>query len=124
GGQEFAGFSVGSVCYHDPFQNLFLATSAGAAATVGVAASSGSWHAVQGVFNDTSSVISVDGAATTGLSAGTFGASNQPIMMGGPPAFSNYFTGSMAEMGIWASAFNSTQYGNMYANQHNYYSIV
>jgi hypothetical protein len=79
-------------------------------------------HAAQNVFSSTSSVICVDGTCATGLNAGTYSAVNNIILgtssAGGGQPLIGYFT----EGGLWAVAFNSTQYGNMCHNQYTYWT--
>ena len=81
-------------------------------------------HSLVGVYNGNgSSVFSVDGTASTGLSPGTgtfgigfgLGCSNATCS-------SKYLTGTIMEFGAWAAAFTSTQYGNMCHNQYTYWA--
>jgi hypothetical protein len=72
---------------------------------------------MQGVFNNTSSAIYVDAGATTGLTVGTGSPSGSSVLIGAP-SLSNFFDGSIAEVGYWPSGFNGTQAGNMNTNQH------
>jgi hypothetical protein len=85
--------------------------------TASIAATDAAWHAAQAVYNTTSSAAYVDGSSTTGLSVGTNNASGLAIQIGGV-AVSNYFDGRYAEWGVWGSAFNGTQAGDMNTNQH------
>lgn len=81
-----------------------------------VTAANGSWHAIQGIVNTTSSALYVDGAGTTGISAGS-SAPNSGITLNVNIDFqapSNKY----AEFGIWDIAFNGTQAGDMNTNQH------
>jgi hypothetical protein len=80
-------------------------------------AADGSWHAAQGVFNGASSAGYVDGLATTGLNPGTGGASSNTICLG-CVIVAGSFDGFIAETGLWPSAFNATQAGNLNTNQH------
>lgn len=75
----------------------------------------GSPHAFIGVGNGASSALVVDGSATTGNAGsqsvtsfvGVFNDQNSSPMQG-----------FVCEAGIWPSAFNATQYGNMNTNMH------
>lgn len=79
-------------------------------------AANGSWHACQGVVNTTSSATYIDGSSTTGISSGSNNA-NDRIRFALLVDF-QYPSLSMAEFGLWGSAFNATQAGNMNTNQH------
>jgi hypothetical protein len=79
-------------------------------------ATDGVWHAVQAVYSGASSAAQVDSTLTSGLSAGTNGASGA-LGVGLATIIAN-FDGSLTETGLWATAFNSTQSGNMNTNQH------
>jgi hypothetical protein len=46
----------------------------------GVTAANGSWHAVQGVINTTSSAVFIDGSSTTGISAGSNNANTDDVL--------------------------------------------
>lgn len=89
----------------------------------GFTASDGSYHAVQGIFNGSSSIAEVDGTATTGISAGTsqFSTSPDTVLVG--LQSTSFLDGNECEIGVWASGFNSTQYGNMNANAHTRYAF-
>jgi hypothetical protein len=73
------------------------------------------FHAAQGILNGGSSAIVIDGSATTGA-GGSTGYSASAISLfranGGTP------DGVLMEAGVWPSAFNATQYGDMNTNQH------
>lgn len=84
--------------------------------TLNATASDGSFHAAQGVCNGVSSALIVDGSATTG-DAGATGYSAQNIRIARFGAAAT-LTGVIMEVGIWPSAFNATQYGNVNTNQH------
>jgi hypothetical protein len=80
------------------------------------AITTGSWYRSQGVFNGASSGITVNGTTTSG-NAGTQQASAVPINVGGDASqIADAFTGSVCAVGLWPSAFNSTQLGNMDTN--------
>jgi hypothetical protein len=81
-----------------------------------LAATNGSWHATQAIFNNTSGASYTDGASATGT-VGTGAPSTNGLAMGAP-SVSGFFNGSIAEAGWWASGFNSTQAGNVNTNQH------
>jgi hypothetical protein len=95
--------------------NVFLAS-----------ATENTWHAVQGVLNGgpTTSTLYVDGSSTSG-DAGTVSL---------PAASSLYFgslgspgtaalTGTIAEGGIWPSAFSAPNQSAMNSNQHSYWGF-
>jgi hypothetical protein len=86
-----------------------------------VTANDSAYHAIQGVYNGSSSIIYVDGTQTTGLSAGASALGNTaPIILG---AGNNYLTGNIAEAGIWPIGLNTTQQSNMNSNQHTYWGF-
>jgi hypothetical protein len=89
---------------------------ANAGASIDIASITGSWHATQAVFNNTSGALYQDGSSSTGT-IGTNVPSTSALNMG-TPSVSGFFNGSLAEAGWWASGFNSTQAGNMNTNQH------
>ena len=83
-------------------------------------AANGSWHAVQSVFNNTSSAICVDGTETTGLTVGTATPSSSTIAIGKTATVAS-FDGSMAEVGLWPSGFTTGgggQVASMNTTQH------
>lgn len=82
-----------------------------------VSAVDNAFHAVQNVFNNASSDIYVDGGANVSDIGTTNGLSGQ-FAIGGDTCGSNSATGYIAEVGVWAGAWNSTQKGNMNSNQH------
>lgn len=87
-------------------------------ANLDLAATTGSWHASQMVFNGASSAIYTDGTSATG-STGTVPTTGSAGLLMGAPAVSNYYNGSIAEVGWWGTtAINSTQAGNLNTNQH------
>lgn len=94
---------------------LYLQANSGSA---DVTATVATWHAVQGIFNSASSAAYVDGSGTTGLNPGSSGVTTRAIFIAGQPSLANYYGGSIAEFGIWNSAFNATQAGDMNTNQH------
>jgi hypothetical protein len=113
-GTEIFGFSNTPLIFRSNTNSIRIldTTTSPAAVTM----SDNVWHAFQGIWNSTSSAIYVDATGTTGLnSAG--GAVSKQIHMSSN-SFSNYFTGSIAEFGIWASAFSGTNAGDMNSNQH------
>jgi hypothetical protein len=72
--------------------------------------------ALQGIANNTSSTVVVDGTATSG-SAGTGAISTQTLSIFNDGTVDSV-PGSYCEGGLWPSGFNSTQYGNMNTNLH------
>lgn len=75
------------------------------------------FHALQGVINNASSVIAIDGTETSGTAGtGAFNGTQALRVMrgggGGTP------TGTCMEFGFWGSAFNGTVRTNMNSNQH------
>lgn len=83
---------------------------------VDTTATNGSWHAAQAIFNGASSAAYVDGGSSTGLNAGAT-TITQGFYLGAAVVSAN-FDGYLAEAGIWPSAFNGTQAGDMNTNQH------
>ena len=84
-------------------------------------ASDGSFHAAEAVFNTSTSNAYLDGASNpmdlgTAFSIGTGG-----LNLGGADGY--YTPGEIIELGLWGSAFNSTQAGNMNTNQHSYWGF-
>jgi hypothetical protein len=87
-----------------------------------VAATENAFHAVQGVFNNTASVVTADGTTSTGTS----GVSNitAVALRIGRSTGGVTLDGNIAEAGIWPTlAFNATQYGNLTTNQRNVYGF-
>jgi hypothetical protein len=80
-------------------------------------ASDSAFHALQGISNGASSAIIVDSTANTGLNAGTTGIPSTSFFLLSDNG-ADGMTGTMCEAGIWPSAFNATQYGNMNTNIH------
>lgn len=82
----------------------------------------GTFHTIAGVCDDVGGTaqFSIDGNIVTGSLA--FAALSGTTALGddtqGDP-----LTGSIAEAGIWASEFNSTQIGNMNSNQNTYWGL-
>lgn len=76
------------------------------------------WHSVHGVLNNTASIGVSDSTATTGLSAGTGDLVTTDFFNLGAAGGFHRMQGDVCEIGIWPSAFNATQYGNMNTNQH------
>lgn len=121
------GSASGAIVARAGGSTMFARTSSGATVlnagtdtgNVGTAAN-GSWHAFQGILNGASSAVFIDGAATTGLNAGTNGLSASPIGIGTGAGVA-FFDGSMAEVGIWAAAFTTSGGGQadlINTNQH------
>lgn len=76
----------------------------------------GAYHAYIGIGNGASSAIVSDGTATTG--AGGSGSISHQIATMADALPSTVLVGGFCEGGIWPSAFNATQYGNMNSNMH------
>jgi hypothetical protein len=115
-GQELFGFGV-DVSLFQQNSNTIALMVGGSAGTPTAAATDGSWHAIQGVVSGASSNAYVDGA-TTAVSAGTGSVAAKGIKLAGPAFVANIWGGYIAEVGMWNSAFNATQAGNMNTNQH------
>lgn len=96
-------------------QNVVRLDAGTSSATV--AATDAAWHAMQGVFDSSSSAIYLDGSSSTGLNVGTGSPAGNALAVG-PPAVSNYFDGAYAEWGVWPSVLNGTQAGDVNTNQH------
>jgi hypothetical protein len=101
---------------------LGFQSSANTAVTTGgtalnATAADSAFHALQGLLNGASSALVVDGSATTG-NAGTTGLSSAHIDLMGDSTGAAALVGNLCEVGLWPSAFNSTQYGNMNTNMH------
>lgn len=95
-----------------------------AGSVLSAAANDNSWHAFAGIFNSASMPLSnivVDNSATSGSTAGT--SFTGTLRYGALTAGSFQYTGKAQEMGMWASAFNATQYGNLDANMHSYWGF-
>lgn len=81
-----------------------------------VAMSDSAYHALNVVANGASSIVVVDGSATTGLNPGSAGMpSNDSFQLGNG---NNPLTGSICEARVDSIAYNSMQYGNLNSNQH------
>lgn len=107
------GQSGGSVTFGYRTSINLVGLNAGTALTQ--TASDSAFHAMSAVGNGvTNSVVVVDGSAATG-NAGTTGFTGAiDILSDGASGL----TGDFCEGGIWPSAFNSTQYGNLNTNMH------
>lgn len=81
-----------------------------------VAMTDNAFHALNMVLNGASSIVDVDGSATTGLNPGP-GAMNSPdtVALGN---FNHALTGVICEARLDSIAYNATQYGNLNTNQH------
>lgn len=87
-----------------------------------VTVSDSALHALQGVYNGSSSIIVVDGTASTGLNAGTGTTDTTGYALGARNNGSNGLSGANAmEAGVWPIGFNSTQYGNLHTNMSGYW---
>ncbi len=74
-------------------------------------------HAAQVVFNGASSAAYVDGSTTSGPNPGSSGFSSTVLTIS-PAAHTTRWSGYLSEYGLWGSAFNGTQAGDMNTNQH------
>lgn len=82
-------------------------------------ATDGVWHAVQGVFNSSSSGVNVDGTTSSGNAGTAQTGTSAGINFGsGDGIFSKISAG---EMGLWPVGFTSTQLTNMCHNQFLYW---
>lgn len=77
-------------------------------------------HAVQGIFNGSSSIAVVDGTVTSPLNPGTTGMSGF-FGLGTNSGHTANLTGLIMEAGVWPIGFSSTQYSNMHSNQSAYW---
>lgn len=95
----------------------------GGGSAVTATASDSSFHAMQFVFNSTSSALNVDGSNTTGTTdAGAWG---QPIVLGDNIAGTSFGTvdGTIGEAGVWPVAFSGANSSAMSSNQHSYWGF-
>jgi hypothetical protein len=76
------------------------------------------WHALQGIANDTSSSVIVDGVTTTGA-AGASTATN-PYEIGNSGSFP--LTGKITELGLWHSDITASV-SSLNSNQHTYWGF-
>jgi hypothetical protein len=77
-------------------------------------------HAIQFVFNTTSSDLNVDGNfSASSVGTGNFSAMAFDYGRGG----GNPMTGDSMEVGIWPSAFSTTDSSNMSTNQYSYWGV-
>lgn len=73
------------------------------------------YHSLQGIFNNATSSITVDGSTTSGSISSASGWSTTPQIGSNRASF--LFTGVVCEAGIWPVGFNGTQLANMFSNQ-------
>jgi hypothetical protein len=92
---------------------VFAGTIGGAQA---VSTTDNAYHAINDVINGASSIVVVDGSATTGLSPGANNISLASTFALGNN--NNALTGSICEARFDNVAYNATQYGNLNTNQH------
>lgn len=76
------------------------------------------WHAVQAVFNGSSSDLNINGTVNT-KNPGTDGFASSGLMID----HIGNLRAEFVEFGLWASAFTSIQSANMSANQHAYWGF-
>ena len=89
--------------------------------TTGISASTGSPHAIQGAYNNTSSLINVDSSGATTVSPGTDGCIGGSVIWGPPSVATEVLV--LFEGGLWPIALNSTQIGQINTNQHTDYGF-
>jgi hypothetical protein len=82
-------------------------------------ANDNAWHAIQGVFNAGTSVLSIDGISMTGSMVGT--ATSTSLNIGNNPSQNVGLTGNIGEAGLWPSGFSTQQQSNMCHNQYTYW---
>jgi hypothetical protein len=101
--------------YSSPNYRVLLEAGSGGVTIV----SASSWYAWQAIINSASSINYLNGTSNS-VNAGTSNcpAANVQLFTDG-----NNFEGSIAEAGIWALAFNSTQQSAMNSNQRTYYGF-
>jgi hypothetical protein len=87
----------------------------GLGASQAITISDSTHHALAGVLNTTSSIVVVDGAATTGLNPGLNALTSTGLSLGNG---NNPLTGEICEARFDLVAYNATQYGNLSTNQH------
>lgn len=75
------------------------------------------FHALTGVYNSTSSAMNTDGTDISSVDVGTANPSATAMRIC-RSSFAATMTGLIMEVGMWPSAFNATQRGNMNTNQH------
>lgn len=77
-------------------------------------------HAIQAVFNGASSSAYVDGTSTS-VSPGTSGMVT--LILGSDSGGTDFLTGTIGEVGLWAAAFSAGNQSAMNANQHAWYGF-
>lgn len=82
--------------------------------------SQSAWHIYSFSVTDPNSIETVDGVSGSTYASGANG-SGTALNMGSLNAASRFFQGNMAEVGLWPSAFSTTQATNMCHNQFNYW---
>jgi hypothetical protein len=97
---------------------MFIYAGAGLGGTV----TDNVYHAIQAVFNSTSSDVNVDGTVNTG-DAGTIGQASSTNTIGTYDGTTTGTDGNILELGGWATAFTSTQSANMSSNQRGYWGF-
>jgi hypothetical protein len=94
---------------------------AGSAQTNSTAADA-AFHAIQTVFNNTSSSAYIDGTANAGLAPGTDGIATDVDIGGGAACAAFYWTGEWLEAGLWG-ADKTANDATMNTNQHAYWGF-
>lgn len=85
--------------------------------------SDGAWHALSGVSNGASSIITIDGSDTTGTVTTSVSSTGQLTLAGqGPNGAGDPFVGSLAEVIVWSNvALSSGQRSALHTNQSAYW---
>lgn len=96
-------------------------TVVGANATqITAAGTDNSWHVIQGLFNNASSILSVDGSNTSGSFGVTALSNGQKLCLGCSAIFGT--TGDIVEAGWWGSDV-SANFSTMSSNIHSYWGF-
>lgn len=86
--------------------------------TSNITASDSAWHGLQAIYNGSSSIVNVDGSATSSLNTGTNALSG---LLGIGSVFgttTGAMTGGITQLGVWPSGANGTQQTNVNAAMH------
>ncbi|WP_027517873.1 hypothetical protein [Bradyrhizobium sp. WSM1417] len=115
GGGLLSSASTGLIAGFAPSTNTFRIFNG---TSLPATASDSTVHSFQTVSNNTSSVVVVDGSATSGTSSTGGIATNLDICNSN----GSFLTGQWMEAGFWTVAFTSTQYGNLRLNQKGFWN--
>lgn len=81
--------------------------------------SNNAWHAFQGVFNGSSSLVNLDGVDGSTANGGSDGLDTATTSVFGQDRFNDFLDGSMVEIGAWSVSFTTTGVSaSMSSNQH------